>query len=295
MRGTRHIFSFFLLACLFAHAVQGQRFQPIDRSLPEGVVLLRDLPYSSVQNRSLLLDLYRPADKKEEFLPTIVVIRGGGFRSGDKEGFGPIAAALALQGFATVCIEYRTSKEALFPAGVWDTKAAVKWVRDHAEKYHLDQEAIGAIGGSAGGHLAMNLAVSGRVDPLNPTKSESDYLIHAAVALAPLTDFEQLTQASSLHAWLGKSWEEEQDLWKLASPTTHIDEHAAPLMIIHSSEDKAVPYEQSISAMQLYASNGVHAELTLLPHAPHAFWNSINWFDETIDAAARFFRKQFSQ
>ena len=85
-----------------------------------------------------MLDLYRPKHRSTGLLPAIVVIRGGGWRMGDKEGFGHIAAALSERGLAAVSIEYRTSREAHFPAAIHDTKAAVRWLRSNAARYSLD-------------------------------------------------------------------------------------------------------------------------------------------------------------
>src|SRR4051812_34494275 len=116
------------------------------------------LVYARYGTRSMHLDLYRPAKVTRQLLPAVVVIRGGGYQHGDSKGYGFIAAHLARAGFAAACIQYRTSQEARFPAPVQDAKAAVRWLRANAAEYRLDPDAIGAIGGSAGGHLAALLA-----------------------------------------------------------------------------------------------------------------------------------------
>jgi hypothetical protein len=59
-----------------------------------------------------------------------------------------------MKGFATVVVECRQGTEAVFPAAVWDGKAAVRWVRKHAGDYQLDSNLILACGGSAGGNIA---------------------------------------------------------------------------------------------------------------------------------------------
>ena len=135
--------------------------QPISREISSGVEVTEDLTYARYGDRVLMLDLYRPVLQSSALLPAIVVIRGGSWRRGDKKRFGPMAAALAERGLAAVSIEYRTSDEATFPAAVHDTKAAVRWLRRNADRYGLDANAIGAIGGSAGGHLALYLGIAG--------------------------------------------------------------------------------------------------------------------------------------
>jgi acetyl esterase/lipase len=58
------------------------------------------------------------------------------------------------------------SHQATFPAQIHDCKAAIRWLRAHAEEFGLDPERIGAWGSSAGGHLAALLGTSGDVPEL---------------------------------------------------------------------------------------------------------------------------------
>jgi len=85
-----------------------------------------DIVYSTHAGRDFRLDLYLPQGSAPDGWPAVVVIRGGSWRAGDKEGFGTVAAALAERGFAAASIEYRTSAEAPFPAALHDARAAVR-------------------------------------------------------------------------------------------------------------------------------------------------------------------------
>ncbi len=48
------------------------------------------------------------------------------------------------------------SGDATFPAQIEDCKAAVRWLRANAKKYHLNPERLGVVGFSAGAHLALH-------------------------------------------------------------------------------------------------------------------------------------------
>ncbi len=72
-----------------------------------------------------------------------------------------ISPLLAAHGFIAVEISYRLSGQALFPAQLYDTKAAIRWLRAHAEQYHIHVDRIGIWGDSAGGHLASLVGVTG--------------------------------------------------------------------------------------------------------------------------------------
>lgn len=140
--------------------------EPVRRSFPASVKVERDLVYARYGNREVKLDLYLPRTPAGNAIPCIVVIHGGGWRSGDKTRFAPIAAALAEQGFAAACIGYRLLPEVEFPAPILDCKAAVRWVRAHATRYGIDPDRLGAIGGSAGGHLVAMLGTSAHLTAL---------------------------------------------------------------------------------------------------------------------------------
>jgi acetyl esterase/lipase len=269
-----------------------QQHTPISRSIPDGVEVIKDITYVNYQDRELLLDIYRPSNSGDQIFPTILVIRGGGFTKGDKNGFGPMAAALALRGFATVCIEYRASDEATFPAAVLDTKSAVKWIKLNANKYNFNASSIGAIGGSAGAHLAALLGVSSTVELINPIGKQDDFTIHAVVGLETPTDFRELSEINPIIKWLGKPYAANEELWESASPISYISKDSPPMLLIHSSSDVGIPYEQSLWAIDKLGKMGVYSELVLIPDAPHAFWNFEEWFGYTMDKAASFFNEQ---
>ena len=74
-----------------------------------------------------------------------------------------MSITLAEHGYVAVTITYRLAPKYQFPAAVYDCKASVRWMRANAGKYHIDPVRIGTMGGSAGGHLAQFLGVTGGV------------------------------------------------------------------------------------------------------------------------------------
>ena len=179
-----------ILLALTAHGVIGQQRKRVQFELPQTVRLVTDVVYARYEARELRLDLYLPEPAAAR-VPVIVVIRGGGWRSGDKEGFRHIAGYLADAGFAAASIEYRVVPEAVFPAAVQDTKAAVRWLRANGSEYGIDPDRIGAIGGSAGAHLSALLGTSHKVHRLEGAGGHADVSsrVQAVVAMATPTDF----------------------------------------------------------------------------------------------------------
>jgi len=119
-----------------------------------------NIVYNVLGERALLLDLYTPRTTPARLLPVVIFVHGGGWLDGSHRTNRPVAMSLAEKGFAGIAVEYRLGRETLFPAAVWDVKAAVRWVRKNAERYHLDSSFITIAGGSAGGNIAGLVGVT---------------------------------------------------------------------------------------------------------------------------------------
>ena len=100
-----------------------------------------------------LLDVYRPAEAGNKFLPVIAIVHGGAWVYGDKEVYQYYGMSLARRGFAVVNFSYRLAPEHRFPAQLEDICAAFDWIGANGEKYGLDINNVFAVGDSAGGHL----------------------------------------------------------------------------------------------------------------------------------------------
>src|SRR5205085_8578050 len=96
-------------------------------------------------------------------LPAIVCVHGGGFRAGKRERWDDTCKMLAQRGYVAATVSYRLAPDYQFPAAIHDVKAAVRWLRAHADRCGIDPDRIGVLGDSAGGHLAQFLGVTGGV------------------------------------------------------------------------------------------------------------------------------------
>jgi pectinesterase len=254
----------------------------IRRALPDSVKVERDIVYATYGERKVMLDLYLPKQPGAGKIPCIVVIHGGGWRSGDKTRFAALAGELAGRGFAAACIGYRLLPEVEFPAPVMDCKAAVRWVRANAAKHGIDPDRIGAIGGSAGAHLAAMLGTSSGEARLegeggNPGVSSR---VQAVVAMATPADMSAFAERTKI----------EKGLAALISPVTHVTKDSAPVLLMHGTMDRTVPMAQSELLLATYRKAGARAELVKVDGAPHAFWNG-QWFEDSVARAAAFFRE----
>lgn len=137
---------------------------------PEVPPRFEDVAYAEVtldngEPYTLKLDIYQSADQTEPG-PCIVYIFGGGWMWGEykqvtqKAVYCRDLVRLTREGYTVVCPDYRLASQSIFPACIHDVKGVVRFLKANAEKYHIDPDRIGALGNSAGGHLAAMLAFS---------------------------------------------------------------------------------------------------------------------------------------
>ncbi|MFK8112384.1 MAG: alpha/beta fold hydrolase [Rubripirellula sp.] len=255
-----------------------------------------DVAFAQYGDRTLLMDIYRP-QKANGPLPAIVCIHGGGWRKGSKIHHRKVAQALAAEGFVTASIDYRLSGEAIFPAHIHDCKAAVRYLRANAKRLGIDAEHIGAIGHSAGGHLAALLATSGGVGQLEGDggNEKVSSAIQAVVPMGGQTDFlsqrnrEKSAAADIWQKFLGGSQDEVRETYRLASPLAHLDKNDPPVWLISGEKDD--PSTHGDSLRKKMDAFGIPNGLTIIKGAPHPFTVQQNWFDEMMDAAVPFFNR----
>lgn len=255
---------------------------PADAIDPALIRVERDVDYLG-PDRAEKADLYLPAEfTSGKKYPGIVVIHGGGWSGGDKDSPRErnIAATLVPRGYVCMSINYLlTSKEtAAFPQNIQDCKRAVRWLRKNADRFQLDSEHIGAIGGSAGGHLAALLAVSGPdtgIDP--PEDAEYSCRVQAAVPLYPHCASSWEAGVGEKHAvytrlgMFAKSKTEAPQLWASGSPIEQLSKDDPPMLIIHGTADATTPLDQSTRLHERAKEIGVPSDLIIIEGAPHSF------------------------
>lgn len=220
-----------------------------------------DVSYN-IDSETQKLDIYLPEEGNGPF-PVILSIHGGAFKFGDKRDFQlkPMLNGLE-RGYAVVSVNYRLSGEAIFPANIYDIKAAVRFLKANSDKYKLDKNKIVAWGGSAGGNLAALLGTSFNSDleDLSMGNEKENCRIQAVVDWFGPTDFlkmdEQLKEAnlgpqdhndenSPESLVLGDKITRIPEIVKKANPITYITKEVSPFLIQHGSLDNIVPNGQS--------------------------------------------------
>jgi acetyl esterase/lipase len=256
-----------------AHAAE----PPAKVEVPEGVAWEPDIEYAKPGGDSLLLDLARPKTGDGPF-PAVVCIHGGGFRAGDRHGYDKLCMRFAEQGYVAVTVEYRLAPKHQFPAAIHDVKAAVRWVRANAKKYHIDANRMGVTGGSAGGHLVEFLGVTAGVKEFEGDGGNADQssAVNCVVSYFGPSDFtksygKSKDAAEVLPLWLGGNLEKVRRKHIVASPLYWVTPDSAPTLCIHGTKDDYVAHEQSVWLVDKLKAAEVEAELLTIEGAGHGF------------------------
>ncbi|MBT3379221.1 MAG: alpha/beta hydrolase [Lentisphaerae bacterium] len=247
---------------------------------------LRYLP----DNRQELMDLYRPIEMPTGTgCPGIVIIHGGGWHAGERGAAREIniGTNLARMGYVCMSIDYllSTPETPSWPRNIEDCRCAAQYLRANAETLGVDPDNIGAIGGSAGGHLAACLTTmpSGEEDPDGTLYPGVDRSFQAGADLYGIADLfhwrvtdddgtpREEYRYDATTQMLGVSHTEAPELWSQASPQLQASPDSAPTMILHGKSDTCVDYQQSIDFAARLDEIGVENELILLEGVAHTF------------------------
>jgi acetyl esterase/lipase len=244
------------------------------------------IEYANPDDQHLKLNLARPTDQKEgQRLPAVVCIHGGGFRAGDRKSYDALCKRLADHGYVAITVTYRLAPKYPFPAAVFDVKEAVRWVRANAAQYQVDPDRIAALGGSAGGHLALFLGVTGDVRQFDPPADENakspaqvsaSARVQCVVSYYGPSDFtksygKSVDAAEVLPLFLGGDLEHERHRHILASPLNWVTPEAPPTLLLQGTEDKYVNHEQAVWMYDRLKAADVEVDLQSLEGAGHGF------------------------
>ena len=218
------------------------------------------------------IETYVNTDSRKDPRDAILVIPGGGYHTVclDREGE-CVAVAYASRGVNAFVLNYRVGEGVHYPNQLLDAAKAMAYIKENAEKYHINPDRVFAVGFSAGGHLCATLAtLHGEAEellglPKGVARPRGVVLSYPVItALAP-------TNEASFQNLLGKPFSEiTEEEKKHLSIEENITADTPPAFIWHTAEDKTVPPMGSFRLAEAYALCGVPVEMHLYPYGPHA-------------------------
>jgi acetyl esterase/lipase len=270
--------------------------------VPANITSKNNLVYCTVNNRDMHLDIFYPTANKAP-LPAVLIIHGGGWRSGDRSQHVPLAQQLAAKGYVAITAEYRLSTEALYPAAVNDLKTALKWMRANAKTYHIDANKIAVWGFSAGGQLAtlVGTTAGDKTFPGDGCYDKFSDKVQAIVDADGTLAFIHLESGegddskkkSAGTLWFGANRTERPDLWNQAGALNHVDKNTPPIAFINSSVDRM--HAGRTDMIHKLDSLHIYSEILAFPETPHPFLLFNPWFEPVVNHTAEFLDKMFKR
>ncbi|MFM8572780.1 MAG: alpha/beta hydrolase fold domain-containing protein [Pirellula sp.] len=223
-----------------------------------------DVSYCEQNDPLQVADVYMPPAGDMEHQPKypgILAIHGGAWVAGDKRFDALHCRKMAEQGYVVMAINYRLAPKHKHPAQIDDCREALRWLRDHAQEYHIDPDRLGVWGYSAGGHLAALLATD---------RKSQDPSIKVCVAGGAPVDLRMIPEDSrALAGFLGGTRRAIQEVYLKASPIEHVSADDPPIMLYHGDADELVPISYASKMHKKLQDTGVACEYMVLPGRSH--------------------------
>lgn len=239
----------------------------------------KDIIYNSPNNRLLYLDAYLL--KSTSKLPAVILIHGGGWKSGDKSMLKPLSQAIAKKGYNCFSIEYRLSEEAQYPASIDDVLESIDFIKENALTFNVDTLKTAILGCSSGGQMASLIG----------TKYTNS--VQAIINLDGIVAFHhpESEEGKLAAEWLGGTYEEKPEIWEDASAYNHVTQNTAPILFINSQYDRFhAGRDDMIKTLNKY---NIYNEIQEIKDSPHTFWLFEPWFEGTTKYIIQFLNKQF--
>jgi acetyl esterase/lipase len=261
--------------------------------------ITRDVVYGHKDGLALTFDVLHAENPNGA---GVIWIQSGGWYSNylTPEVLVPHSLPLLAKGMTVFIVRHGSAPKYTVPEAVDDMRRSVRFIRQHAKEYDVDPERLGALGGSAGGHLALVLATTG--DDGDPA-AKDDVLkgssrIAASVSLYPPTDLrgwttnppEVIAKIPALKPPLTFDAAKEASV----SPILHLSDDDAAMLMIHGDKDELVPIAHATNLIEAVKDKpGVTAELVTIEGAAHSFNAKHN--ETVIPAMVGWFEKHLAK
>jgi acetyl esterase/lipase len=269
----------------FIKIVIKQQYQEVDE--------VKDVVYKKAGSRELHIDAFYSKSKVAN--PAVIMIHGGGWKSGNKSHMEPMAIEIASKGYSCFAVEYRLSPEAKYPAAIFDVKSAIQFIKDNAAKFNVDTTRVAILGCSSGGQMAALVGTTNDNKNFEDGKSshKSSANVQAVVDMDGILAFKhpESEEGKVAALWLGGIYEEKPKIWNQASALHHVDENTPPILFVNSDMPRFhAGRDDMIAKLNEF---GIYSKIKNIHNSPHSFWFFHPWFEEMVESATDFLDKIF--
>jgi acetyl esterase/lipase len=273
---------------------------------PRDMQLIRNVPYGPLARHRL--DVWRLSTTPKD-APVIFYVHGGAWTFGDKREQGrPMLHEFVRRGWIAVACNYRLAPRNVWPAQIEDVTRTLGWIKKYIATYGGDPTRVVVAGGSAGGHLAALLALSGEDPTWRPQDvvGVSDWRVRGAI---PLYGVLEMTGNETHWRGLGrglrilleqrvvmKPFSEDPALYESMSPYHRIHENAPPFLVVQGANDTLVDVQVARDFVEKFRRVALSRIYYVeLPFTQHAFDVSASPRTSAVVRAAVVFAESVAQ
>ena len=205
---------------------------------------------------------------------TVLVLPGGGYWITSDREAEPVAKAFFAAGMNAFILRYSVKEEAVGYAPLLDAAAAIKYIRDHAEEWNIDENKIIVCGFSAGGHLAASIGTLWKLDIISKTlgcknsyiRPDGMILGYPVITSGPKGHQGSILRLANADSGNKTPTQEEIDRFSIEK---HVDGDTCPAFVWHTAEDSGVPVENALYMCESLAAHKIPFELHVFPYGEH--------------------------
>lgn len=199
----------------------------------------------------------------------VLLIPGGGYEMTSDREAEPVALKLLAAGCNVFILRY-SCWPSVFPVSFLQGAEAMRRIRTNADKWHVDPQAVVALGFSAGGHLAGLLGTQANAPELVQAGYTAQEVRPNALTLGySVLDAGKWTHKGSIEHLVGKEKAADPKVINRLSLQKHVDSHTPPTFLWHTATDDTVPVQNSLMFATACVEHSVPVELHIFPHGGH--------------------------
>ncbi len=201
--------------------------------------------------------------------PCVVVCPGGGYAMTSDREAEIIALQFTAMGYHAAVLRYSVTPDAVYPTALREVAASVAYIREHADEWNVDADAIAVCGFSAGGHLTASIGTMWHEEWLSESigKTPVDIQPNMMILGYPvITADECSSHSQSYKNLLGDKYEELKDSLALEK---RVSEKTPATFIWGTFEDELVPVNNSLFFVTALAKYKVPTEYHMFEKGPH--------------------------